>query len=148
LRGDDETRQPTALPRDVVKFVMAEHRPTFAATAGGKRLAVASAHELYLSNDGGVSFIHVEVPGVAAACFAGDDDTAELLVVAVSSREPIAHLVRITEDGEASRLADIPGSAESTESFGDVSIAWDASRELLWIASRHGLVAWGPARRH
>lgn len=148
LRGDDEGRQPTALPQDVVKFVMAEHRPTFTATAGGKRLAIASEHELYLSNDGALSFVRVEVPGIAAACFAGDDEMADLLVVLVSSGEPVAYLLRITDDGEASRLAEIRGSADNDGSLGDVSIAWDASREWLWIASRHGLVAWGPARRH
>jgi len=145
--GDDEAWQSTALPDEVVKFVITEHRPTLVATAGGKRLAIASPRGLYLSNNGGVSFMRLELPGVASACFAGDDDTADLLVVLTSPDEPVAHLIRVTDDGETARLAEVRGLTESG-SFGDVSIAWDASRELVWIASRHGLVAYGPARRH
>lgn len=147
FRGDDEPWQSTALPDEVAKFVAAEHRPTLVATAGGKRLAIASQRGLYLSNNGGVSFLRVELPGVSSACFAGEDETADLLVVVTSPDEPLAHLIRVTDDGETARLADVLGSTDNN-SFGDVSIAWDASRELVWIASRHGLVAYGPARRH
>lgn len=147
LRGDDEPREPKALPAEVAKFVKTIQRPTLVATAGGKRLAIGSPSGLYLSNDGGASFERIEVPGVGAACFAGDDEGADLLVLVTGPNEPNAHLIRVTDDGEAARLAEVRGSNE-TGSFGDVSMAWDASRELLWIASRHGLVAWGPARRH
>jgi len=147
LRGDDEPRQPTALPSEVAKFVMTVQRPTLVATAGGKRLAIGSSGGLYLSNDGGASFLRVEIPGVGAACFAGDDAGADLLVMVTSPGEPSAHLIRVTDDGEAARLAEVRGMNESG-AFGEVSMAWDASRELVWIASRHGLAAWGPARRH
>jgi hypothetical protein len=147
LRGDDEAWQSAKLPDDVVKFVLAEHRPTLVATAGGKRVAIASPRGLFLSNDGAVSFMRVEVPGAAAACFAGDDEAAHLMVVVTSPDESLAHLIRVTDEGEPSRLAEIRGSGDGGL-FGDVCIAWDASRELLWIGSRHGLVAVGPARRH
>jgi hypothetical protein len=147
LRGDDEPRQPTALPSEVAKFVLEVHRPIVVATAGGKRLALGSQDGLYLSNDGGASFFRVEVPGIAAACFAGDDLGADLLVMVAAPGEASAHLIRVTDDGEAARLAEVRGTQENG-AFGDVSIAWDASRELVWIASRHGLAAWGPARRH
>ncbi len=147
FRGDDEAWQSTALPDEVAKFVIAELRPTLVATAGGKRLAIASQRGLYLSNDGGLHFMRVELPGVSSACFAGDDEAADLLVVLTSPDEPLAHLIRVTDDGEPARLAEVRGLTESG-SFGDASIAWDASRELVWIASRHGLVAYGPARRH
>jgi hypothetical protein len=147
LRGDDEPRDPKALPAEVVKFVMAAQRPTFVATAGGKRLAIGSSNGLYLSNDGGASFSRVEVPGVGAACFAGNDEDADLFVMVTAPNESSAHLVRVTDDGEAARVAEVRGTNESG-AFGEVSVAWDAARELLWIASRHGLVAWGPARRH
>ena len=147
FRGDDEAWQSTALPDEVAKFVVAEHWPALVATAGGKRLAISSQRSLYLSNNGGQSFLRVELSGVASACFAGDDETADLLVVVTFPDEPVAHLIRVTDDGEPARLAEVRGLTDSG-SFGDVSIAWDASRELVWIASRHGLVAYGPARRH
>ncbi len=147
FRGDDEPWLSTTLPDEVAKFVVAEHRPALVATAGGKRLAISSQRGLYLSNNGGVSFMRVELPGVSSACFAGDDEAADLLVVVTFPDEPVAHLIRVTDDGEPARLAEVRGLMESG-SFGDVSIAWDASRELVWIASRQGLVAYGPARKH
>lgn len=147
FRVDDEAWQSTALPDEVAKFVVAEHWPALVATAGGKRLAISSQRSLYLSNNGGLSFIHVELPGVSSACFAGSDDAADLLVVVTFPDEPVAHLLRVTDDGEPARLAEVRGLTDSG-SFGEVSIAWDASRELVWIGSRHGLVAYGPARRH
>lgn len=147
FRGDDEAWQSTDIPHDVAKFVGAEHRPTLVATAGGKRVAIASPRGLYVSNDGGSAFSRVEVPGISAACFAGDTEDVDLMVIVTSPDAPLAHLIRVTDDGEPARLAEIRGSSDGG-SFGDVSIAWDASRELVWVGSRHGLVAWGPARRH
>jgi hypothetical protein len=147
LRGDDEARATIPLPSEVSKFVLDEHRATLVATANGKRLAIASSQGLYLSNDGGASFVRIEVPGAAAACFTGDEDAADLLVLVTTADEPVAHLIRVTDDGEASRLAEVRGNNENG-AFADAAVAWDGSRELLWIGSRHGLVAWGPARRH
>jgi hypothetical protein len=147
FRGDDEAWQSTALPDDIAKFVLTEYQPTIVATAGGRRLAIASEGGLYLSNDGGLSFLRVEVPSVSAACFAGDNEAADLMVVVTSPDEPLAHVIRVSDDGEPARLAEVQGTNERG-AFGAVSIAWDASRELLWIGSRHGLVAYGPARRH
>lgn len=147
FRGDDEAWQSTDIPSDVAKFVMAEHRPILVATAGGKRVAIASPRGLYLSNDGGLEFSRVEVPGASAACFAGEDEDVDLMVIVTLPDAPLAHLIRVTDDGEPARLAEIRGANEGG-GFGDVSIAWDASREMVWIGSRHGLVAWGPTRRH
>lgn len=147
FRGDDEAWQSTDIPADVAKFVLGEHRPTLVATAGGKRVAIASPRGVHMSNDGGVTFFRVEVPGASAACFAGEDDVADLMLVLASPSEPVAHLIRVTDDGEAARLAEMHSAIEGGP-VGDVSMAWDASRELAWIGSRHGLTAWGPTRRH
>lgn len=146
-RGDDEQPKPAILNEEIAKFVLEEKQVTLAASARGKRLAIASPRGLYLSNDAGASFMHVEISGAAAACFAGDDDAANLLVVVTSVDQATAHLVRVTDDGEAARLAELTGTNDD-QTFGDVSLAWDASRDLVWIASRHGLSAWGQTRRH
>jgi hypothetical protein len=147
FRGDDEAWQSTDIPSDVAKFVLGEQRPTLVATAGGKRVAIASPRGVHMSNDGGVSFFRIEVPGAAAACFAGEDNAANLMLVVASPSEPVAHLIRVTDDGESARVAEIHNAKEGGP-VGDLSIAWDASRELVWIGSRHGLAAWGPTRRH
>lgn len=149
-RGDDEQLKPSMFTEEIAKFVLAEPSLILAAAARGRRLAIASPHALYLSNDAGASFTLVELSGAVAACFAGDDESADLLVVLASAEQPTAHLIRVTDDGEAARLAELNGTNGTNDgrAFCDVSSAWDATREVVWIASRHGLSAWGPARRH
>ncbi len=147
FRGDDEVWQSTALSEEVAKFVSMEPRPMLVAAAAGRRVAIASSRDVWMSNDGGSSFFRVDLMGVTAACFAGEDEKAHLMVIVPGDDESLAHLIRVTEDGEPARLAEIRGIKDSGP-FGETSIAWDGSRELLWIGSRHGLVAYGPARRH
>jgi len=146
LRGDDEAWQATPLPSEIAAQIAPEPRPTLAAALGGKRVAIVSSKGLSLSNDGGRSFESTDLQDVVAACFAGDDEDAPLLALVATPEATTSYLVRITEDAEPSRVAELRGPDGA--SFTAASIAWDASRELVWIGGRQGLFALGLARQH
>jgi len=145
LRGDDEAPEATPLAGDIAEMVSAEPKVKLAAARGGKRLALVSPRGLLLSNDSGRSFESIDLHDVVAACFAGEEEDASLLALMAPPGEAAFSLVRVSEDGEPSRVAEIAAPKDGTNT---ASIAWDASREVVWIASRQGLIALGPARKH
>jgi hypothetical protein len=99
-----------------------------------------------LSNDGARTFESVDVHDVIGACFAGDEEDAPLYALMAPRGDATSYVVRVGEDGDVSRVAEL--RAQDGTGLGEASIAWDGSRELVWIGSRLGLVALGPARRH
>lgn len=147
LRNDDEAWQMTVLGADVAEQIARDPSPSVAAAQGGRRVAIVAMAGLHLSNDGARTFESIDLRGVVAACFAGDDEDAPLYAIVAAPEEGLLHLVRVTEDGEPSRVAELRGAKDAADVRG-ASMAWDASRELVWVGTRQGLFALGPARRH
>ena len=147
LRGDDEAWQRAPLAGVAAEVAAADPRPGLAVAAAGRRVAIVSPRGLLLSNDGAHSFESIDLHDVIGACFAGDEEDAPLYALMAPPGDATSYVVRVGEDGDLSRVAELRGAQDGT-GLGDASIAWDGSRELVWIGSRLGLVALGPARRH
>lgn len=170
FRGDDEGWRATPLPpvaRRVAEGAPASLRVT--AAASGRLVAIDDGTTIALSRDSGATFEAVELGRVLAVTFAGDGLDAPLLVLVASastegraSRGPLpvpsespslAYLVEVTTPRLATRVASLAlgegGVSAPDGSPGRVAMmAWDASREVVWIASNAGLVAMGRQRPH
>ncbi|HVK62865.1 MAG TPA: hypothetical protein VM694_00230 [Polyangium sp.] len=146
LRGDDEAWQRAPLEGAAAELVARDPRPGLAVAAAGRRVAIVSPRGLLLSNDGAQSFESVDLHDVIGACFAGDEEDAPLYALMAPRGGATSYVVRVGEDGDVSRVAELRG--QDGTGLGEASIAWDGSREFVWIASRLGLVALGPARPH
>ena len=153
-RGDDEGWQVMPLTGDALRVACSEKVRVVAAAGGGALCLADPARNICVSRDAGASFHSVPLlRGAVAVAFAGDDLNAPLLAVLES--EEGACIVQVPASGRPTRVAEIavPGSdeAEPTEDsvpLGPSAIAWDATREVAWIASRAGLIAFGRARKH
>ena len=148
LRGDDEAPDPQPVP-DLVRDAIADAPVTLAATMDGRALSVLSGGALHLSRDGGASFRRCVLAGVhpLAMTFAGNDDRAPLLILAVLEDRSRSgeHVILEVGEGDASRLVEAPGAAPIA---GPAALVWDAMREILWVASSSGLQAFERAARH
>ena len=149
FRGDDEGAMEAPL-RGAASTLVAERREAgsilFAAAAGGRCLALGDDDRVLVSRDGGATFAPVEPGRAAALAFAGEDASAALLVLTVPapSGAPPAFLVEVGAAGEAARIGEsLPGVGELP-----AALAWDASRDVIWVASGAGLAALGTPRRH
>ena len=147
FRGDDEgwmeARLSGASARIATPGPVAETdaaRPLrLATTAGGRAVAISDGERVALSRDGGASFQVEELGTTPAIAFAGDGGDAPLLALVVAEA---THLVEVPAGGGPARVAEVPGS----EGGSAAALAWDAAREVVWIASAAGLVAVGRAR--
>lgn len=155
LRSDDEGWQPTRLD-GAARAIAAGAGPRLAAAAQGRALAIAEpTRGLAVSRDGGASFRALGLVGVVAIAFAGEDEAAPALALVASSLGDGVCLVEIPRDGTALRVAELPPRRSASRdpredepqehAFG---MAWDATRELLWIAHPGGLVALGRLPTH
>jgi len=147
FRGDDEGGMEAPLPgpaRAIVERDPAAIR--LAAAAGGRCLALGDGERVAVSRDGGATFAVVDVGRATAIAFAGDAADPPLLALVVPEAAPggpsPAFVVQVSASGGAERIGEIP-SAELP-----AAIAWDASREVVWVASGAGLSALGMPRRH
>jgi hypothetical protein len=147
LRGDDEAFHAEPLDAATAQVLEEDGCAEMAAAASGKAIALRTGRGLLLSRDGGRSFETVPLHGLRALCFAGDDEDAPALALVTGENEGASWLVRVTDEGEPARVAEIRGGGEG-DTLAEATIVWDASRELSWVACRAGLVALGPARRH
>ncbi|MDI1448308.1 hypothetical protein [Polyangium sp. 6x1] len=145
LRGDDEAWQRAPLEGAAADLATGAPKPGLAVAAAGRRVAIVSPRGLLLSNDGGHSFESVDLHDVIGACFAGDEEDAPLYALMAPRGDATSYVVRVGEDGDVARVAELRG--QDGTGLGEASIAWDGSRELVWIASRLGLVALGPPAR-
>ena len=158
LRGDDEAWQSTPLPEAARRLVEGAgeddtadapqaDRLRFTAAAGGRLAAIAAGGSVAVSRDGGVSFELVALDandGIAAITFAGDEADAPLLVLAAKVGGSEAAIVRVRAGGAATRVASVLGVAPDRPA----AIAWDAAREVVWVACAGGLLAFGKTPRH
>jgi hypothetical protein len=147
LRGDDEGWQATPLPEPMAELVRGSSRPGLAAAASGRRIAIWTDNGLFASADGGQSFRSLDLGGVLAACFAGDEEESPLLVLVAQPGEATGYLVRVIDDEDPARVAELSCGGEGA-TFGEAELAWDGARELAWVACRAGLLALGPTRKH
>lgn len=146
LRGDDEGWQSTPLDRAPLR---AGAPLSIAASAGGRCLAITDGASALVSRDGGASFVSADLGRVLAVAFAGDGADAPLLALTARQGGEVAYLVELPRGGDPARLAEIAGAAGGDgEAESRAAMAWDASREVAWIACRAGLIALGRHRRH
>jgi len=146
LRSDDEGWQATPLrgaARRLAQAAASAGSALLSATGGGRAVALGDGSEVLLSRDGGATFSSFAFGPTRALAFAGDDADAALLVLVAPLPEAEATLVQVPARGEPTSVASLPAPFE-----GPMAMAWDASREVLWVASRAGLGALGRARRH
>jgi hypothetical protein len=147
FRGDDEGGMEAPLAGAASALVERSREAgsaLFAAAAGGRCLALSDGESVLVSRDGGATFASVDPGPAAALAFAGEDASASLLVLVVpapSGASP-AYLVEVSAAGEAARIGELSGVELPA------ALAWDASREVIWVASGAGLAALGTPRRH
>jgi hypothetical protein len=153
FRGDDEGGMEAPLggpARGVVE--RGREALLLAVGAGGRCLAIGDGERVAVSRDGGATFTLFEPGPAVAITFAGDEPGAPLLalVIPVSTVSAVAatatvtpaFLVQVSAAGEAVRIGEL-ASVEPP-----AAIAWDTTREVIWVASGAGLVALGMPRRH
>jgi hypothetical protein len=144
IRGDDEGWQRTPIGGSARRLVERAKTPICLAAAGsGRCIALANGARVALSRDGGQSFETTNLGPVLALAFAGDEDKAPLLALAAPHDGLDATLIQVPERGELTRIATVPNLPESA-----AAMAWDTSRDCIWIACGTGLIAIGGARRH
>ncbi|MCC6559606.1 MAG: hypothetical protein IT372_42360 [Polyangiaceae bacterium] len=154
LRGDDEGAPSVPLEGAAREAAQAEGGQ-LAAAAGGQGIALSGDGALFVSRDGGATFRALGgLSRVLALAFAGDDEAAPLLALVTREGEAGAQVVHVPASGAATVVAEVgagaggAGAGEEPESSGPAAIAWDASREVAWIACPAGLLALARARTH
>lgn len=147
LRGDDEAPEVQVVPAAVGEAI-GEGPVTLAATPDGRAIGLLANGGVHVSRDGGASFRRCKVAGHAIAlAFAGQGEGARLLTLVAPEDRSRGGDLSLQEVGESgsSRVADLPGAGAAS---GRAALVWDATREVLWVASSSGLVAYEPAARH
>jgi hypothetical protein len=154
LRSDDEGWQPMVLD-GAARAVASGPAVALASAAQGKVIALAEpTRGLVISRNGGASFRPIDLVGVVAHAFAGDDETAPVLALVLSSIDDEAYLVEVAPEGTPLRVAELPlcpragDEAEHDPMERVFAMAWDATREVAWVASPSGLMAIGRPPTH
>ncbi|WP_437285602.1 hypothetical protein [Sorangium sp. So ce406] len=153
LRGDDEGSPAVTLSGAARRAAEADDG-RLAAASGGRSVALSGAGLLCVSRDGGETFRVIEgLPLVVALAFAGDHRGSPLLALVAREGEPRAQLVHVPSNGAPTLIAEIeatPHGAAEDDAAGipRAAIAWDASREVVWIACSAGLIALTRQRKH
>jgi hypothetical protein len=143
-RGDDEGSDSLPLGGVARRIVERARGPLqLAAGDGGRAVAITDGARLAISRDGGRSFDAIDVGPIASIAFAGPLAGAPLLALAPPHDGFEATLIQIPERGDPSRVAALPASGQA-----GASLAWDTSRDCVWVASSAGLTALASARKH
>jgi hypothetical protein len=151
FRGDDEGWAETPLAGEALH--MAEHRGplSLAAAAGGRAVALCDQQRVAVSRDGGATFTTLDLGAAPAIAFAGDGADTPLLVLVTSAGSAAAILVEIDAAGSALRIGELTAPEREPNAgspWAEAALAWDAAREVVWVASGAGLIALGRPRRH
>lgn len=145
LRGDDEGWRAAPL-RGPLRSVAAGPEPILMTAMGGALIAIGEpSRGALLSRDAGATFQAIDVLGTVAMAFAGDEPTAPLLILAATGST--GHLIELDAHGGATRIAAVRLD-QADDELASASMAWDAARELVWIASGAGLIALGRTNTH
>jgi len=148
LRGDDEAPPAEAVPR-ALRAAIGDAGPGLAAAAGGRAIAVIAGRSVYVSRDGGRSYGEHEAGSALAVAFAGDGEDAQALVLATAAergRDAPLYLMETGDDGGLVRVAEVASGAGASAC--GAALAWDAAREVVWVACSAGLLAFERAPRH
>ncbi|APR86594.1 Hypothetical protein A7982_11943 [Minicystis rosea] len=154
FRGDDEGWAATPLAGIALRMAeRARGAVRLASAAGGRAVALCDHQRIAVSRDGGATFTVVELGNVPAITFAGDSPDAPLLALMAPSPNAAAFVVEIDTAGEAARVGEIAvperdGATEAPSPWTSASLAWDASRDVVWVASTAGLIALGRPQKH
>jgi hypothetical protein len=150
-RSDDEGWRGDAVRGEASRAAI-DPSARLCATASGRAIAIAGAQRVFVSRDGGASWSGLAEPCAAAMAFAGEAADAPLLLFVGRPGADAGHLVEVSPSGVARTLAAVPSAfpeaSDDGPAPGAAALAWDATRELAWVASAAGLVAIGRARRH
>jgi len=145
FRGDDEGDMEARLAGPARALVeRGRHALLLAVTAGGRTVALGDDRSVVVSRDGGATFATFEPGPVVAIAFAGTEVDDPLLALAAPGASGLAYLVEMKAGGEIARI----GEVSCAEGELPAAIAWDPSREVIWVASGAGLIALGMPRRH
>ncbi|WP_437275974.1 hypothetical protein WME90_32630 [Sorangium sp. So ce375] len=153
LRGDDEGSPVVPLSGAARRAAEADDC-RLAAAAGGRSIAISGAGLLCVSRDGGETFRVLEgLAVVVALAFAGDHKASPLLALVAREGERRAQLVHVPSSAAPTLVAEIGATPagtpeEEAASIGPAALAWDASREVVWVACWAGLVALTRQRKH
>ncbi|MBK8254351.1 MAG: hypothetical protein IPK82_16995 [Polyangiaceae bacterium] len=140
LRGDDETSTPVVLSESWFEG----ENDVVAAAACPNASALASKRSVLIARNGGESLCTHQIAGVRALAFAGDDDTVPLLALVVDpALDGAARVFDVGALKDPVIVAEIASGAHE-----HAAIAWDALREVLWVACDAGLIAFKRVARH
>ncbi len=146
LRGDDEGWQETLLRGPIRRRIERARRPLLlAAAAGGRALALADEASITFSRDGGKHLETLQIEGIRALCFAGDDDAAPLLLLStgLGAAPGEAAVLQLLPGADPTRLAVVPGVGDAR-----AAMVWDSTRAVVWVACEAGLLALGRPPPH
>ena len=145
LRGDDEAPDAHVVPQ-ATRAAIADAQVVLASTASGRALALLAGGAVHVSRDGGATFQRCRLGPAVAIGFAGDGDDARVVALTANEERARSSDLILVEAGEGSstRIADIATAGAS----GRAALVWDAAREVLWVASSAGLVAYERSARH
>jgi hypothetical protein len=139
FRGDDGGWEALPLPAHLAERLDADD--LVCATATDAAVAVASPSSITIARADAVQTIDVD--DLVAATFAGDDDAAPLLVLH-RVRDGLA-VLSVDPRGRTSLEAKLALELSAREPVG---VAWDDTREALFIATAAGLFALAKSRAH
>ena len=141
----------TDMPLGGAVRVVADAPDAFlAASDSGRLVAISDGVYTFVSRDGGVTFQSLRFGHVVAITFAGDSAGASLLA-AVCDDSDGCFLVEAPPDRVNVRLAELPIAADpeaKSVNPGAISLAWDATRDVLWVGSPKGLLAIARPAKH
>jgi len=151
FRGDDGDWEPIGLSPDARRALATEEAPRVVVSAGCQAVAVACAAGVSISREDGKRTTFLEFENVSALAFSGPSEAATLLVVTIDSST--LSVISVDEKNRTRVVGRIELGRALVDSLGEdgplgLSIAWDESREALFVASPAGLFAMGPRRTH
>lgn len=148
LRGDDEAPPAETVPGDV-RAAVGKTSPVLAAAAGGRVLGVLAGGAAFVSRDAGRTFAERATVSAIALAFAGERDDARAVVLTTTAARGHDAPLDLAEIGPGGALVRV---AEVATVSGDLdraaAIAWDAAREVMWVACSAGLTAFERPARH
>lgn len=152
FRGDDEGWAEARLT-GAARRIAERGSLRVSAAGAGSCLAISDQQQIAVSRDAGATFTLVELGPVPAMTFAGEGPDARLLALVAPTAGGTAFVVEIAAGGEAQRVGEIPvpegePGAPAASPWAGAAMAWDASREVVWVACGVGLVALGRPQRH
>ncbi len=148
FRGDDGDWEVLPIPEGARRLVSTTEPKAIAVCGASSTFALATSSEVFVSREGGARTTEIDLDDVLALAFAGSDASSKLLVAA---RKGEALIVVSVDDRGRTALEgelDLGSLGDPEDPDARVAIAWDDTREALFVATPRGLFAVGPKRTH